>query len=174
MRAMVSSSARTVAEYLRELPPERRAVVTAVRRLVKKQLPRGYEEVMNWGMITYQVPANVFPVTRGGQPLCYAALAAQKNYYALYLMSLYLDRGELAAFRASFEAAGKKLDAGKSCVRFRRLDDLVLPAVARLVAATPVEHLVATFEKAHASRAGGAGGAGRAGRGTTKRKGAKR
>lgn len=175
VRAMVSS-ARTVAEYLRELPPERRAVVAAVRRLVRKHLPSGYEETMNWGMVTYQVPRKMFQGTSNGQPKCYAALAAQKNYYALYLMSLYLDRQELEAFRTSFQAAGKKLDAGKSCVRFRRLDDLVLPAVARLVAATPVEQLVATFEKAHARTEGQVGRAGKAGRagGAAKNRKAKR
>lgn len=147
---MASSSARTVSEYLRELPSERRGVIRAVRKLVKAHLPKGFEEVMNWGMITYQVPRKTFPGTANGQPLCFAALAAQKNYYSLYLMSLYVNRQELTAFRTAFKVAGKKLDTGKSCVRFRRLDDLVFPAVARLVAATRVEDFVATFEAARA------------------------
>jgi hypothetical protein len=139
VRALASSNAPTVAAYLRELPPDRRAVVAAVRQLVLEHLPKGYEEAMNWGMITYQVPRKSFASAANPQPLCYAALAAQKNYYSLYLMSLYVNPKELAAFRAAFKAAGKKLDTGKSCVRFRQLDDLELPAVARLVAATRVE-----------------------------------
>jgi hypothetical protein len=160
VRALASSSAPTVAAYLRELPPDRRAVVGAVRQLVLEHLPKGYEEAMNWGMITYQVPRKRFAGTANLQPLCYAALAAQKNYYSLYLMSLYVNPRELESFRAAFKAAGKKLDRGKSCVRFRRLEDLELPAVARLVAATRLEDFVKVFE---ASRAGGAGGAGKLG-----------
>ena len=153
VRAMASSSARTVAAYLRELPPERRGVVSAIRKLVKAHLPKGYEEAMNWGMITYQVPRKSFASAANPQPLCYAALAAQKNYYSLYLMSLYVNPKELAAFRAAFKAAGKKLDTGKSCVRFRHLDDLDLPAVGRLVAATRLEDFVKVFETSRAGRA---------------------
>ncbi len=160
VRALASSNAPTVAAYLRELPPDRRAVIAAVRQLVLEHLPKGYEEAMNWGMITYQVPRKSFASAANPQPLCYAALAAQKNYYSLYLMSLYVNPEELASFRAAFKAAGKTLDTGKSCVRFRKLDDLELPAVARLVAATRVEDFVKVFEASRAGRAGKAGKAG--------------
>ena len=83
---MVSSKAQTVPEYLAELPAERRAVIAAVRKVVRKHLPKGYVEAMNWGMICYEIPLKRYPITYNKQPLSYAALAAQKNNYALYLM----------------------------------------------------------------------------------------
>ena len=83
---MVSSAAATVEAYLAELPPERRAVVATVRALVNAHLPEGYVEGMHWGMIGWVIPLSRYPVTYNKQPLIYAALAAQKNNYALYLM----------------------------------------------------------------------------------------
>ena len=80
---MASSSATTVAKYLASLPAERRKVVAAVRKMVLKHLPAGYQETMGWGMICYGIPLETYPDTYNGQPLCYTALAAQKNHYAL-------------------------------------------------------------------------------------------
>jgi len=143
---MVQSQAKTVAAYLQELPPERREVVAAVRKLVLKHLPKGYEEAMAFGMIGYGVPLARYPDTYNGQPLCYAAIAAQKNYYSLYLMSVYADSAEERALRAAFAKAGKKLDMGKSCVRFRRLADLEMEALGEAIAAVPVDEFVARYE----------------------------
>ena len=143
---MASSSAATVEEYLAELPPERREVVSAVRDVVLRNLPEGYRESMGFGMIGYGIPLERYPDTYNKQPLACAGLAAQKNHYALYLMSVYQDPRTEAAFREAFAAAGKKLDMGKSCVRFRRLDDLPLDVVARTIAATPPEELIRQYE----------------------------
>src|SRR5687767_4872060 len=88
---MASSSATTVEGYLDELPAERRVVVAAVRDTIRKTLPKGYRETMNWGMITYELPLERYPDTYNGQPLMYAAVAAQKHYYAVYLTGLYQD-----------------------------------------------------------------------------------
>jgi len=88
------SEAATVQEYLSELPPERRQIIEKVRQTILDHLPDGYEEVMNWGMITYQVPLEVYPDTYNKKPLMYAALASQKNHMAVYLTGIYLD-GEL-------------------------------------------------------------------------------
>jgi uncharacterized protein YdhG (YjbR/CyaY superfamily) len=77
------SDAKTVEKYLEELPEERRDALEAVRRTILEHLPDGYEEVMNWGMITYQVPLDVYPDTYNGKPLMYAALASQKRHMAL-------------------------------------------------------------------------------------------
>ncbi len=143
---MVTSKAKSVPEYLAELPQERRAVVEAVREVVLRHLPAGYREAVNWGMLSYQIPLERYPKTYNGQPLCYVALAAQKNYYSLYLMAVYQDSAEEAALREAFEAAGKRLDMGKSCVRFRKLDDLPLGAIGRVIAATPPERLIALHE----------------------------
>jgi len=147
---MVSSNAKSVASYLKELPPERRKVVAAVRSVVRKNLPKGYREVMGWGMISYGIPLSRYPDTYNGQPLCYAAIAAQKNHYAVYLMNCYADSGEEAALRRDFEKAGKKLDMGKCCVRFRRLEDIPLPAIGKVVRITSVKQYIRRYEAVRA------------------------
>lgn len=143
---MVSSAAATVEAYLAGLPPERRAVVAAVRALVNAHLPDGYVEGMNWGMISWEIPLARYPVTYNKQPLVYAALAAQKNNYALYLMCAYADLQIERDLRTAYAAAGLKLDMGKSCLRFRGLDALLQPAVAAAVASTPLETHIARYE----------------------------
>jgi Arc/MetJ family transcription regulator len=149
---MVSSRATTVDAYLRDLPEERRAVVSAMRDLVRRHLPKGYEESLAWGMITFGVPLERFPDTYNGQPLCYIGLAAQKNHFALYLMGAYQDGAIDRALREGFARAGKTLDMGKSCLRFKRLDELPLDVIARAVAALPPEELIAAHEKQHGGR----------------------
>ncbi|HYW10554.1 MAG TPA: DUF1801 domain-containing protein [Longimicrobium sp.] len=146
---MASSKAATVDEYLAELPEDRRAVVAAVRDMVVRSLPEGYTESMLWGMITYGIPLERYPDTYNKQPLAYAALAAQKNYYALYLMGTYTGEHEQAV-RDAFAAAGKKLDMGKSCIRFKKLDDLPLEALGRIIADTPPEAYIAQYEAVRA------------------------
>lgn len=143
---MVSSAAATVEAYLAELPPERRAVVATVRDLVNAHLPAGYVETMNWGMISWEIPLARYPITYNKQPLTYAALAAQKNNYALYLMCSYADSQIERDLRAAYAAAGLKLDMGKSCLRFRGLDALLQPAVAAAIASTPPETHIARYE----------------------------
>jgi len=147
---MASSGAATVEEYLAELPDERRAVVGAVRDVVVRNLPAGYREGMNWGMIVYEVPLDRYPGTYNGQPLMYAALAAQKSHYALYLTSPHQDPAQEAWLRERFARAGKKLDMGKSCLRFRRLDDLPLDVIGELVASTGPDAFIARHESARA------------------------
>ena len=143
---MATSRATTVENYLEELPAERRAVISAVRDAIRKKLPKGYREAMNWGMISYEIPLEVYADTYNGQPLLYAALAAQKNNYAVYLTSLYQDPADEKRFRDEFAKAGKKLDMGKSCVRFKRLEDLPLDVIGRAIAATPPEKFIARYE----------------------------
>ena len=147
---MASSAATTVEQYLAELPPERRAVVAAMRALVLRHLPEGYEERMNWGMISYEVPLARYPDTYNKQPLSYAALAAQKNHYALYLNCIYGADEREAALREAFAAAGKKLDIGKSCVRFKRVDQLELDALGAVIASTPPDAFIAQYEASRA------------------------
>ena len=143
---MVSSAAATVEAYLAELPPERSAVVATVRALVNTHLPEGYVEGLHWGMIGWVIPLSRYPVTYNKQPLIYAALAAQKNNYALYLMCSYSDSQIERDLRAAYAAAGLKLDMGKSCLRFRGLDALLQPAVAAAIASTPVETHITRYE----------------------------
>lgn len=146
---MAMSKAATVEAYLDELPDERRAVVAAVRDAVKKKLPKGYREAMASGMITWSIPLDEYPDTYNKQPLCYAALAAQKNYYALYLMGCYTGDQE-QALRDGFAKAGKKLDMGKSCVRFKKLEDLPLDVIGKVIASTPPKKFIQQYEAARA------------------------
>jgi hypothetical protein len=125
-------------------------VVSAVRDVVLRNLPDGYRESMAFGMIGYGIPLERYPDTYNKQPLAYAAIAAQKNYYALYLMGAYSGEQEQAV-RDAFQAAGKKLDMGKSCIRFKKLDDLPLEALGRIVAATPPDAFIAQYEAAKAA-----------------------
>lgn len=144
---MARSAAATVADYLDALPPERRAVIAEVRKVIRRNLPKGYQEVMNWGAITYELPLERYPNTYNGQPLCYAALAAQKNHFALYLMTVYGDKKLEQELREAFKRAGKKLDMGKSCVRFKAVDQLPLDAIGRIIAAVPPDKYIAAYEK---------------------------
>ena len=136
------STAASPAEYVRSLPDDRRPAIEAVRRVVNANLPPGYEEAMNWGMITWQVPLATYPDTYNGQPLMYAGLASQKRYMALHLMGIYTSPAAREAFEAAYRATGKRFDAGKACVRFRKLDDLPLDLVAETIAALPAAELV--------------------------------
>ena len=145
---MVMSKAKTVADYMAELPADRRKTIAAVRAIVRKNLPKGYKESVGYGMICYNVPLSTYPDTYNGQPLCYAALAAQKNYCALYLMNVYGDTPTAAAFKDGFKKAGKKLDMGKCCVRFKTPDDLPLDVIGKTVAATPMKAFIEKYEKA--------------------------
>lgn len=142
---MASSRAATVEDYLAELPPERREVIATVRDTIRKKLPKGYRETMNWGMISYEIPREDYPDTYNDQPLMYAALAAQKNHYAVYLMGLG-NPERLREFKAEFDKAGKKLDAGKGCVRFKKLDDLPLGVIGKHIASVPPKKLIEIYE----------------------------
>lgn len=146
---MARSAATTVSRYLAELPPERRKVVAEVRRVILANLPKGYEEGMEFGMIGYVVPLERYPDTYNSQPLMYAALAAQKNAYSLYLMCAYAETPVGKALRTGFKAAGKKLDMGKSCIRFKRVEDLPLEVIGAAIAAVPLEKYVEIARKAH-------------------------
>jgi len=147
---MARSQAATVKEYLEELPEERRAVIAAVRKVIVKNLPKGYQETMNWGLISYEIPLKRFPNTYNGQPLTYAALAAQKNYYAVYLMSYCccVEKGAKPGdwLRDEFRKAGKKLDIGKSCVRFKKLDDLPLDLIGQIIGKVTPDDYIAWYE----------------------------
>jgi len=150
---MASSKATTAAAYLAELPAERRAVISAVRDVVNAHLPKGYVEGMLYGMLAWYVPLARYPNTYNGQPIGTAGLAAQKNYYALYLMGVYGDRATEAWFRTAFAKAGKKLDMGKSCVRFKKLDDLPLDVIGETIARLPAEKLIALHDSVHGGSA---------------------
>jgi uncharacterized protein YdhG (YjbR/CyaY superfamily) len=143
---MARSKATSVADYLKELPPDRRRDIEAVRAVIKKNLPAGFEEAMNWGMISYEIPLTTYSSTYNKQPLGYIGLAAQKNYNALYMMRVYGDKQQEKKLRDAFQKQRKKLDIGKSCIRFKSSDDLPLDAIGELVASTTPKDWIALFE----------------------------
>jgi uncharacterized protein DUF1801 len=143
----MQSDARSVEAYLAELPEDRREVVEAVRGVILANLPAGFEEGMQYGMIGYYIPLERHPVTYNGRPLGVAALASQKRHLSLYLMGVYDDDGEGTWLRERWAETGKKLDVGKSCVRFRRLDDLALDVVGEAIARTSVDDVIAAYER---------------------------
>jgi hypothetical protein len=144
---MVKSQANTVAAYLKELPAERRKVVSEVRKLIRRRLPAGYEEAMNWGVIVYQVPFKKFADTHNDQPLCYAGLAAQKNNYSLYLMCIYGHQEFQSRLYDAAKQLGKKLDMGKACIRFNRVEDLPLEAIGDIIASVPVDQFISIYRQ---------------------------
>lgn len=152
----MQSRAATVAEYLKSLPEDRRAAIEAVRKVILKNLPKGYEEGMQYGMIGYFVPHSLYPAgyhCDPSQPLCYAGLASQKNHLSLYLMSVYADADDKERFTAAWTATGKKLDMGKSCIRFKKLEDVPLEVVGAEIRRVPVRAYLEWYE---AHRPGGA------------------
>ncbi|APV50916.1 hypothetical protein BWI17_15190 [Betaproteobacteria bacterium GR16-43] len=151
---MVSSAAATVSEYLEELPAERRAVISKVRALVRKHMPKGYVEAMGWGMIFWSIPLKRYPDTYNGKPLGYVALAAQKNNYTIYLMGPAISDKQDAALRGAYKRAGKKLDMGKCCLHFRKFEDLHVEAVAEAIASFPVELYLEHYEKTRPPKPG--------------------
>ena len=139
---MASSKAATVAQYLAELPADRRAEIEQVRDTVNAALPAGYREGIGWGMIGWVIPLEDYPGTYNGQPAAYAGLAAQKHYNSLYLNCVYASPERTERLKTAFAAAGKRLDMGKSCIRFRRADDLPLDYIATEIAsATPADYI---------------------------------
>lgn len=144
---MVQSAAKTVEQYLAQLPPDRRAELVRVRDVVRAHLPRGYEEGMLYGMIGWYIPLSRYPDTYNGQPLCLAGLASQKQSNSLYLMTVYGDKNLEKTFKAGFKAAGKKLDMGKSCVRFKTADALALEVIGDTIEKVSVERYIASYEK---------------------------
>ena len=136
----MKSKASTVEEYLAGLPEDRLAAIQAVRKVILKNLPKGYEEVLQYGVLGYVVPLKAFPsgyLNRKNEPLPYIALASQKNYMSIYMMSVYGDAE--AKFREEYQATGKRLDMGKCCVRFRKLEDLPLDVIGKAVARYPMK-----------------------------------
>ena len=144
---MAHSDAQTVDEYLANLPIDRREAVSAVRQVVLDNLPAGFEEGMQYGMIGYAVPLSTYPNTYNKQPLAYAGLASQKNYMSLYLMCVYSDAATEARFTELYKASGKRLNMGKSCVRFKRLDDLPLDVIGETIGGTSMEEFIRRYEE---------------------------
>jgi hypothetical protein len=152
----MQSSATTVADYLAELPEERRHIVDTVRKVILDNLDGGYTETMGYGMIGYSIPHSMFPAgyhCDPKQPLPFAGIASQKNYVSVYLMGLYVgcigdeECGEAQWFREAWSASGKKkLDLGKACLRFKKLDDVALDVIGESIRRMPAQRYIERYE----------------------------
>lgn len=143
----MQSQAKTVAEYLASLPDDRRKAIEAVRNVIRKNLDKGYEERMSYGMIGYVVPHSIYPAgyhCDPKQPLPFAGLASQKNHISVYLMSVYGQDEDW--FRKEWAKSGKKLDMGKCCVRFKKLEDANLDVIGQAVKRLPVPSFIKMYE----------------------------
>jgi hypothetical protein len=146
----MKTSPASVAAYLAALPEDRRKALSAVRAAIRKALPKGYAEGIQYGMIGWFVPHSIYPAgyhCDATQPLPFASLASQKSHMALYLFCTYLDEGQAGWFRDAWAATGKRLDMGKSCVRFKRLEDVPLDVVAEAIRRVPVKAFIECYER---------------------------
>ena len=146
----MKSTAKSADEYLAELAQDRRTALGAVRQVILDNLPKGYEESMQYGMIGYVVPHSLYPAGYHCDPkvpLPYACLGSQKSHMALHVMGAYGDKATHDWLQKSFKAAGKKLDMGKACLRFKKLDDLPLDVIGQLIARIPVKAYIARVEQ---------------------------
>lgn len=143
----MQSKATTIGAYLKELPVERRKAMTAVYRAMKKNIPKGYVEAMGYGMPGWIVPLKTYPAGYLDQkdvPLPFAGFASQKNHMAVYLMCV--DGGEKWV-RAEYKKRGMKLDMGKSCIRFRKLENVALDVIGKAVSRPSVKEFIKIYEK---------------------------
>ena len=143
----MQSKANTVKQYLNELPNDRKKAISIVRQTILENLPEGYDEVMNWGMIPYEVPLETYPNSYNGKSLMYAALASQKNHMAVYLMGCYMVAEVRNEFEKAYKKSGKRFDAGKSCIRFKKIDDLPLDLLGKTIASMDVNEFIELVEK---------------------------
>jgi uncharacterized protein YdhG (YjbR/CyaY superfamily) len=146
----MQSKAKTPSEYIKSLPAERRQAISKVRRVIKKHLPKGYVETMQYGMLAYVVPLKIYPdgyLDDKKTPLPYVSLASQKQHMAVYLSNIYGEQKLAKWFKAKYKKSGKKMDMGKSCVRFRKLDDLPLELIGQAVGKTSVKDFIKLYEQ---------------------------
>jgi hypothetical protein len=147
----MQSKATTIDQYLASLPEDRRAAISAVRNVILENLDEGYEEGMQYGMIGYYVPHKVFPAgyhCDPKQPLPFASLASQKSHMAVYLMCVYGQPKQEKWFREAWAKTGKKLDMGKSCVRFKKLEDVALDVLGQAIRRAPAKAYIEHYESA--------------------------
>lgn len=148
----MTSKATTPEQYIKELPEDRKQAVQKLRETVKTNLPNGFEEAMSYGMIAFQVPLSTYPagyhVGKDDVALPFINLASQKNYVALYHSGIYADPELLDWFQKKYaDQAKTKLDMGKSCIRFKRMDDIPFDLIAELCGKISVAQWIETYEK---------------------------
>lgn len=144
---MAKNIAQSVEEYIQDLPEYRRETIKEIRQLILDNIPEGYEETISWGMINYEIPLEKYPDTYNNQPLTYIGLAAQENHNALYLMSVYQDEELQDWLEEEFEEANKKMDMGRSALRFQNINDLPLDTIAKVIGLQTPDEFIAAYEE---------------------------
>ncbi len=143
---MVESKETKLDNYLNELPEDRREMMIEIRKVILENLPEGYEERMNWGMISYEIPLETYADTYNKQPLSYVAVASQKRHMAIYLMGCYMDQEQTKLLHDAFDVMGVKPNMGKSCVRFTKLEKIPLETIGKLVGMMSVDDYIKRYE----------------------------
>ena len=140
------SDADSVGAYLESLPPDRREAISTIRDVINEHLPEGYREQMEWGMVSWVIPLEDYPDTYNGRPLTYVSLASQKNHMAVYLLGLYSEGPEESWFRQQYAERGMRADLGKSCLRFKRLEEVPLDVLGQVIAKIPAGEFIVRYE----------------------------
>ena len=152
----MQSKATTPEQYLSELPEDRKEAMLKLRKAIKDNLPKGFEEVMSYGMLGYVVPHSIYPNgyhCNPKLPLPFINLASQKSFIALYHMGIYANKNLFDWFVAEYPKDVKsKIDMGKSCLRFKKMDDIPFDLIAELVRKITVEQWISSYEKAFTSK----------------------
>lgn len=141
---------QTVEEYLNQIPEERKAAISKLRNSILQNIPIGFEEGINYGMIGYFVPHSIYPNgyhCNPKDPLPFASIASQKNFIALYHMGIYTNPELLNWFIEEFKKySNKKLDMGKSCIRFKKTDEIPYELIGKLMTKINVNDWIITYE----------------------------
>lgn len=147
----MTSDAKTLVEYLEQIPEEQKSVVVKLQKTIKKHLPKGFKEIMNYGMIGYVVPHSIYPDGYHCDPklpLPFMALAAQKKFVAFYHMGIYADPKLLKWFTEAYaKEVPSKLDMGKSCMRFKKNAVVPYELIGELVQKMTTEDWIKLYEK---------------------------
>ena len=142
----MQSKAKSVAQYLKELPDNHQEAIAVIRELILDNLPNGYVESMNWGMISYEIPLEIYPDTYNKQPLGIVALASQKNHMAIYMMGCYMVPNQQEKLLKAYKEMGVKPNMGKSCIRFTKLEKIPLDTIVELIRDFPVDEYIKQYE----------------------------
>ena len=147
----MQSKANTPNEYVSELPEERKEVVTKLRQIILGNLPLGFEETMSYGMLGYVVPHSIYPDgyhCSPELPLPFMSVASQKNFVAVYHMGIYADDELMKWFINEFpKHCKRKLDMGKSCIRFKKMDDIPYELIGKLCAKTTTQQWIDLYDE---------------------------
>ncbi|MGI8600401.1 MAG: DUF1801 domain-containing protein [Chitinophagaceae bacterium] len=147
----MTSEATTPDEYIQELPAERKEVISQLRKIILKNLPKGFQEVMQYGMLSYVVPHQKYPDgyhCNPEHPLPFVSLSSQKNFIALYHMGIYAMPAILKWFEEEYSKQSlSKLDMGKSCIRFKKTEHIPFKLIGELMKKISVDDWINTYEK---------------------------